>query len=92
LPKIVQMSNQVSSVLTLVEAGEGVTLLPSCLQHGRFSELSFRPLIDPRSGIDLVMAWSSKHEGEIQKSFLDFMRGKKKFIRRSQRVTLCQSG
>jgi hypothetical protein len=34
---------------TLVEAGEGVTLLLSGLQHNRFSDLSFCPLIDPAS-------------------------------------------
>ncbi|QNI34201.1 LysR family substrate-binding domain-containing protein [Alloacidobacterium dinghuense] len=46
-PNIVQASNLVSSVLTLVEAGEGVTLLPSGLQLRQFSDLSFCPLIDP---------------------------------------------
>ena len=85
-PKIVQTSNLVSSVLTLVEAGEGITLLPSGLQHSRFSDLSFCPLIDPVGGIDLVMAWSPNREGEIQKSFLDFMRSKKKVIRSSVNI------
>ena len=82
-PKIAQTSNLVSSVLTLVEAGEGVTLLPSGLQHSRCGDLSFCPLIDSGGGIDLVMAWSPKREGETHKSFLDFMRSKKKFIRSS---------
>ena len=85
-PKIVQTSNLVSSVLTLVEAGEGVTLLPSGLQHSRFSDLSFCPLIDPGGGIDLVMAWSPNREGETHKSFLDFMRSKKKFIRHPLKI------
>jgi DNA-binding transcriptional LysR family regulator len=80
------MSNLVSSVLTLVEAGEGVTLLPSGLQHSRFSNLSFCPIIDPGGGLDLVMAWSPKRERETHKSFLDFMRGKKKFIRSSLEI------
>jgi DNA-binding transcriptional LysR family regulator len=84
-PNIVQTSNLVSSVLTLVEAGEGVTLLPSGLKHNR-SDISFCPLIDPGGGIDLVMAWSPKREGETHKSFLDFMRSKKKFIRSSLKI------
>jgi DNA-binding transcriptional LysR family regulator len=82
-PNIVQTSNLVSSVLTLVEAGEGVTLLPSGLQHHRFSDISFCPLIDPGGGIDLIMAWSPNREGETHRSFLDFMRSKKKLIRSS---------
>ena len=85
-PNITQTSNLVSSVLTLVEAGEGVTLLPSGLRHDRFSDLSFCQLIEPAGGIKLVMAWSPKREGEIQKSFLEFMRGKKKFIRSSLKI------
>jgi DNA-binding transcriptional LysR family regulator len=47
-PKITQTPNLVSSVLTLVEAGEGVTLLPSGLRNGRFSDLPFCPLIAQR--------------------------------------------
>lgn len=82
-PNIVRTSNLVSSVLTLVEAGEGITLLPSGLQHSRFSDLSFCPITDPACGIDLVMAWSPKREGGTHKSFLDFIRSKKKFIRSS---------
>lgn len=85
-PNIVQTSNLVSSVLTLVEAGEGVTLLPSGLEHRRFSDLSFCPLIDPGGGIDLVMAWSPHREGETHKAFLDFMRSKKKLIQNSLEI------
>jgi DNA-binding transcriptional LysR family regulator len=85
-PEIAHTSNLVSSVLTLVAAGEGVTLLPSGLQHGRFSDLCFCPLLEPTGGIDLVMAWSPKREGEIQKSFLNFMRSEKEFIRRSLNI------
>lgn len=86
LPNIAQTSNLASSVLTLVEAGEGVTLLPSGLHHNRLSDLSFCPLIDPAGSLDLVMAWSPKREGETHKSFLDFMRSKKKFIRSSLKI------
>jgi DNA-binding transcriptional LysR family regulator len=82
-PNITQTSNLVSSVLTLVEAGEGVTLLPSGLRHDRFCDLSFCPLIDQVGGIELVMAWSPNREGETHRSFLDFVRSKKHFIRSS---------
>jgi len=82
-PNITQTSNLVSSVLTLVEAGEGGTLLPSSLQHDRFSDLSFCPLIDPVGGIELVMTRSPNREGETHRSFLDFVRSKKHFIRSS---------
>jgi DNA-binding transcriptional LysR family regulator len=85
-PKIAQTSNLVSSVLTLVEAGECVTLLLSSLQHSRFSDLAFCPLIDPAGGIKLVMAWSPEREGELHRSFLDFMRSNKNLIRSSLKI------
>ncbi|MGB6132401.1 MAG: LysR substrate-binding domain-containing protein [Acidobacteriaceae bacterium] len=84
-PRIIQTSNVLSSVLALVEAGEGVTLIPSSLRQVRFSDLAFCPLTEPRGTIELVMAWSPEREGAVQKAFLDFVRSKKKSIRSSIR-------
>lgn len=84
-PKISHVSNVLSSVLTLVEAGEGVTLIPSSLQHYRFNELSYCPLTEPCGAIELVMAWSPEREGGIQKAFLEFIRKKRELIQSSVR-------
>lgn len=67
----------------LVQAGEGIPLLPSDLRHGRFSDLAFCPITEPVSRIELVMAWSPEREGEVQRAFLNFMRRKKKVLRSS---------
>jgi DNA-binding transcriptional LysR family regulator len=85
-PKIAQTSNLLSSVLTLIQAGEGVTLIPSSLQHARFSDLSFSPLMTPKGAIELVMAWSPDRIGAAQKAFLDFVRSNKKLIRSSLKI------
>ena len=82
-PRIIQTSNVLSSVLALVEAGEGVTLIPSSLRHVRYSDLAFCPLTEPQGTIELVMAWSPEREGAVQKAFLDFVRARKEFIRGS---------
>lgn len=79
-PKITQTSNVLSSVLTLVQAGEGVTLIPSSFQYFRSSDLSFSPLIEPVGAVELIMAWSAEREGALQKAFLDFIRAKKNLI------------
>jgi len=84
-PRIIQTSNVLSSVLALVESGEGVTLIPSSLRQVRFSDLAFCPLTEPRGTVELVMAWSPEREGAVQKAFLDFVRSRKKFIRSSIR-------
>jgi DNA-binding transcriptional LysR family regulator len=82
-PRIVQTSNVLSSVLALVEAGEGVTLIPSSLQHVRFSDLAFCPITEPRGTIELVLAWSQEREGAVLEAFLRFVRERKKRIRRA---------
>jgi DNA-binding transcriptional LysR family regulator len=86
VPKIAHTSDLLSSVLTLIQSGEGVTLIPSSLQHVRFSDLAFCPLTKPTDTIELVMAWSPEREDVIKTAFLDFVRSKKKFIRGSLEV------
>jgi DNA-binding transcriptional LysR family regulator len=86
VPKIAQTSNLISSVLTLIQAGEGVTLIPASLQHFRFSDLAFCPLTKPTGTIELVMAWSPERDDVVKTAFLDFIRSKKKFIRSSLKI------
>ncbi|MFP5275994.1 MAG: LysR substrate-binding domain-containing protein [Acidobacteriota bacterium] len=82
-PRIVQTSNVFSSVLALVEAGEGITLIPSSLRHVRFSDLAFCPIDDSDGTIELVMAWPQERSTGILQSFLDFVRARIEVIRGS---------
>jgi DNA-binding transcriptional LysR family regulator len=86
VPKIAQTSNMLSSVLTLIQAGEGVTLIPGSLQRVRFSDLAFCPLTRPTGTIEFVIAWSPERDDVLKTAFLDFIRGKKKLIRSSLKV------
>jgi DNA-binding transcriptional LysR family regulator len=84
-PRISHTSNVLSSVLTLVQAGEGITLIPASLQHFRFKDLVYCPLTSPSGSIELVMAWSAEREGAAQQAFLKFIRSKKELIQSSVR-------
>jgi DNA-binding transcriptional LysR family regulator len=86
VPKIAQKANMLSSILTLVQAGEGVTLTLGSLQRFRFSDLAFCPLTKPTGTMDLVIAWSPEREDVTKTAFLDFIRSKKKLIRSSLKV------
>ena len=86
VPKIAQTSNLLSSVLTLIQAGEGVTLIPGSLQHVRFADLAFCRLTKPTAAIELVMAWSPERVDVTKTAFLDFIRSRKKLIRSSLKV------
>lgn len=82
-PRITQTSNVLSSVLTLVQAGEGVTLIPASLQHVRFTDLAFCPLITHTESVELVMAWSPERSNTMREVFLNFVRERKQMIERT---------
>jgi DNA-binding transcriptional LysR family regulator len=86
VPKIAQTSNLISSMLTLVQAGEGVTLIPGSLLHFRFSDLAICPITKPSGTLEVVMAWSPERDDVVKTAFLDFIRSKKKLIRSSLKV------
>lgn len=44
------------SILTIVEAGEGVTIVPWALQYRRDDDVIFRPLRDKRCKVDAIIA------------------------------------
>jgi len=60
--------------LLLVEAGEGIAILPSNLQQRGTSELAFCPLRPPGASIELVLAWSPARQGPLQTAFLELAR------------------
>jgi DNA-binding transcriptional LysR family regulator len=64
-----------SSVVLLVQAGEGIAILPSNLQQrGSFRDLAFCRLTNRGASIGLMMAWSPQGEGAVQTAFLDLVR------------------
>jgi DNA-binding transcriptional LysR family regulator len=74
-PHIVATGVVWSSVVILVQAGEGIAILPSNLQQrGSFRDLAFCPLTNRGASIGLVMAWSPQREGPVQTAFLDLVR------------------
>jgi DNA-binding transcriptional LysR family regulator len=73
-PQIVGTGAAWASVTMLVEAGEGIAILPSNLQHAASKNLVFSPLTDRGAEIGLVMAWSQERESPVLKAFLDLVR------------------
>jgi DNA-binding transcriptional LysR family regulator len=73
-PRVVSTGVAWASVVLLVEAGEGIAILPSNLQHGASRNLAFCPLTNPNAKIGLAMAWSSRREGPVLQEFLELVR------------------
>ncbi len=82
-PNIVNASATWSGVLTLVEAGEGIALVPSGARHFRSPGLTFCQLEPTTTHIGLSVAWNPANEGPVVQDFLRLVRQNKTRIRRS---------
>ncbi len=76
-PKIGATASVSSGVIALVEAGEGVAILPLGSRILSSGEVVFVPLADPAASVELVLAWSPLHENPVLQSFLEMVRKKR---------------
>ena len=68
-PQIASISTVWSSVVLMVRAGEGVSLLPVNEQQYRTRDLSFCPLKAKNAFVEFVMAWSPRRDNTLIRSF-----------------------
>jgi DNA-binding transcriptional LysR family regulator len=85
-PRITNTSTVWSGVLTLVEAGEGIGLVPMGLSYLMPKSLVFCPLKASTATVGLVLAWREIAGSVIQKAFLDLVREFKPQIHQSVRA------
>ena len=82
-PHIVNSSAMWSGVLTLVESGEGIALVPSGVRHLRTRDLAFLDLTPDTSYVGLALAWNPSNASPLQQGFLRLVRENKDRIRRT---------
>lgn len=68
-PRIASISTVWSSVVLMVQAGEGISILPLNSQQFRTRDLAFCPLKSKAAFVEFVMAWSPKRDGNLIRSF-----------------------
>jgi DNA-binding transcriptional LysR family regulator len=73
-PNIIDTPRLWQSVLTMVEAAEGIALVPACVRHLRSNGVSFRALRDKNRQIDVVLAWRQDDPDAIRDSFVNLLR------------------
>jgi DNA-binding transcriptional LysR family regulator len=83
LPQIVNTSSTWSGVLTLVEAGEGVALVPSGVRHLRTKGLSYCALEPDKLSLGLAVVWNPAREGVALRDFLALLGENRKRIQHS---------
>lgn len=67
-----------SGVINLVEAGEGVAILPQGSRPLGGEGVTFVPLTDAGASVDLVVAWSVQHTNPAVRSFLEMVNKRRK--------------
>jgi DNA-binding transcriptional LysR family regulator len=73
-PQIANTSATWSGVLTLVEAGEGIALVPAAVKNLRIRGLAFRPLGPGALSVGLAAVWNPRNEGPVLMEFLRLLR------------------
>ena len=82
-PVIANTSTTWSGVLTLVEAGEGVALVPGGVRQLRSRGLVFCKLLPETLFLGLSAVWNPRHVGPALDSFLQLLRENKERIQRT---------
>ncbi|MGI4827889.1 MAG: LysR family transcriptional regulator [Janthinobacterium lividum] len=82
-PTIANTSTTWSGVLTLVESGEGVALVPAGMRSARTRGVSFCKLLPETLFLGLSVVWNPRHTGPALEAFLHLLRENKERIQRS---------
>ncbi len=82
-PHIINTSSTWSGVLTLVESGEGIAMVPSGVRFLQSSGVIFATIKPETTHIGISIAWNPEHENPIQRDFLALVRANKDRIRSS---------
>ncbi len=82
-PNVVNTSTTWSGVLTLVEAGEGVALVPTGVRQLRTRGLAFCRLVPEELFLGLAAVWNPRRVGPALEVFLNLLRENKERIQRS---------
>ena len=73
-PQIANTSTTWSGVLMLVEAGEGIALVPSGVKNLRIRGVVFRPLGPGALSLGIAAVWNPRNEGTVLLEFLRLLR------------------
>ena len=70
----------------MVEAGEGVSLVPACIRHLGSSAVVFLDLAGPGYRADVIMAWRRDEQDPLRAGFHSLVRKHLPEIRRAMQM------
>jgi len=86
-PQVENEPNSMQTILSLVEAEEGVAIVPASISNLRSNGVQFVRLV-PDLHLDLIVAWSRGETSVILRTFLDFLNANSDAIRAKAELAL----
>ena len=86
-PRVENSSNIMQTVLSLVEAEEGVSIVPACVRSLRSHGVRFYRLQPDDVRVELVAAWKKESPSVVLRAFLDLINENASMIRK--KAELC---
>jgi DNA-binding transcriptional LysR family regulator len=80
-PRVVNEPNFMATVMTLVESGLGVSLIPRCVRSLNRPHVAIRPITPKSAPIPLNAVWRKHYKNPVLTAFLDIVRGSTSRIR-----------
>jgi DNA-binding transcriptional LysR family regulator len=72
-PRVENEPNSMQTILSLVEAEEGVAIVPASTSNLRSNGVQFVRLVPDNLYLDLIVAWPQGEPSAVLKTFLDFL-------------------
>jgi DNA-binding transcriptional LysR family regulator len=80
-PRVENQPNLMQTVLSLVEAEQGVAIVPACVTNLRSNGVRFYRLQPDDIRVELVVAWKKENQSVILRAFLDLIDANAAWIR-----------
>jgi DNA-binding transcriptional LysR family regulator len=81
-PRVENEPNMMQTVLSLVEAEQGVAIVPACVRNLRAEGARFYRLQPDEVRVELVAAWKKQNESVVLRTFLDLLNVNAAWIRK----------
>jgi DNA-binding transcriptional LysR family regulator len=87
-PRVENEPNSMQTILSLVEAEEGVAIVPASSSSLRSNGVQFIRLVPGNLYLDLIVAWPLGEASAVLRTFLDFLSANEGAIRAKAELTL----
>jgi DNA-binding transcriptional LysR family regulator len=86
-PRVENQPNMMQTVLTLVEAEAGVSIVPACVRNLRADGARFYRVEPDDVRVELIAAWKKEEPSVVLRAFLELLQSSAEAIRKEVELT-----